>query len=367
MEKETSNGAAGGALDRLPDEMHLWVFSFLDYKDVLNLFMVSKRWRALLNDEFNWKNLIYTQFGISFLNDSQKLLIVSLDLKLLAKILQLIYIYICIYQRFKGLIVVYIKGKEFTTNRTNSAVTREEVPEYYISFKEEIDQIQEMLNQLTSTSYFTYLLSKLQQNQISFSEYKLTYLKLLSIRNTIQFPQFFTGTSEPPPSNSQDLSQILSNSNSNSTNPTTATTATLTNKLPIEKGTIGKTFGCVHYQRSVKIQATCCGDFYVCRYCHNAANNHSIDRYSTQLMMCMFCGTIQLISRECQSDKCKGRVVGLYFCNTCRFWDNDENKDIFHCDSCRVCKRGRVDDSFHCPNCNKCYLAWIKSWHSCIQ
>jgi hypothetical protein len=37
-------------------------------------------------------------------------------------------------------------------------------------------------------------------------------------------------------------------------------------------------FGCRHYRRNCKLQAHCCGEWYVCRFCHDESNDHTITR-----------------------------------------------------------------------------------------
>ncbi|KAF1328793.1 hypothetical protein FI667_g6559, partial [Globisporangium splendens] len=47
------------------------------------------------------------------------------------------------------------------------------------------------------------------------------------------------------------------------------------------------------------------------------------------------------VSNECINGKCK-TVFGRYFCVTCKFFDDDPTKDIYHCDKCRICRIGKV-------------------------
>lgn len=37
-------------------------------------------------------------------------------------------------------------------------------------------------------------------------------------------------------------------------------------------------FGCEHYKRNCKIRAACCGKLFTCRFCHDKASDHSMDR-----------------------------------------------------------------------------------------
>lgn len=47
------------------------------------------------------------------------------------------------------------------------------------------------------------------------------------------------------------------------------------------------------------------------------------------------------MSKQCINEKCK-TVFGRYFCETCKFFDDDPTKDIYHCDKCKICRIGKV-------------------------
>jgi RING finger and CHY zinc finger domain-containing protein 1 len=112
-----------------------------------------------------------------------------------------------------------------------------------------------------------------------------------------------------------------------------------------------KVLGCEHYARGCKIKAACCGRYFVCRWCHDAAvSDHKIDRYATELMICMHCGVNQPFASHCANKEC-GRTMGCYYCGVCKFVDATEGKDIYHCDKCRICRIGRADRYFHCDVC----------------
>jgi len=36
--------------------------------------------------------------------------------------------------------------------------------------------------------------------------------------------------------------------------------------------------GCKHYQRAIKFQASCCGKWFTCRFCHDSVSDHEVDR-----------------------------------------------------------------------------------------
>ena len=110
--------------------------------------------------------------------------------------------------------------------------------------------------------------------------------------------------------------------------------------------------GCKHYARKVRLVAACCGAAHVCRFCHDEAEDHTIDRYATKEMVCMKCAARQPSAKECR--EC-GDVVARYFCSVCNFWD-DSGNDVYHCPFCNVCRRGEGlgKDFFHCMQCNSC-------------
>lgn len=126
--------------------------------------------------------------------------------------------------------------------------------------------------------------------------------------------------------------------------------------------------GCKHYRRDCKLLAACCGRFFVCRHCHDeAVHDHRIDRYATQLVLCMVCNAIQPAGQNCASPQCQGRSMGSYFCGVCKFYDNDPEKAIFHCEFCQVCKLGKKSESFHCHACGRCFSKAVMATHPCLN
>ena len=97
-------------------------------------------------------------------------------------------------------------------------------------------------------------------------------------------------------------------------------------------------FGCAHYRRNCALVAPCCGEVYVCRLCHDAEQDHKLDRYSVEEIVCMACGTRQGVTNRCQSCHI---IMARYHCAICRLYDNDPDKDIYHCPFCNVCRRGK--------------------------
>lgn len=110
--------------------------------------------------------------------------------------------------------------------------------------------------------------------------------------------------------------------------------------------------GCQHYKRNVKLQCSTCERWYTCRFCHDEAENHSLNRRATKNMLCMLCGHAQAASGECQ--RC-GEPSARYYCDVCKLWDDDPQKSIYHCDDCGICRvgQGLGKDFFHC-------VVWIR-------
>ncbi|ETV94598.1 hypothetical protein H310_11860 [Aphanomyces invadans] len=125
--------------------------------------------------------------------------------------------------------------------------------------------------------------------------------------------------------------------------------------------------GCSHYQRKCKLFGKCCNKFYTCRFCHDEQEKHSFDRYATEKISCMECHTIQPVGHKCINDTC-GVEFARYFCGECKFYDDDDTKDIYHCDKCRICRigKGLGVDYFHCDKCNACMSITLKK-HKCVE
>ena len=115
---------------------------------------------------------------------------------------------------------------------------------------------------------------------------------------------------------------------------------------PVGSDTI---LGCKHYTRKVRLVAACCGAAHVCRFCHDNVEDHTIDRYATNEMICMKCGARQPSAKQCR--EC-AVVVAKYFCSVCNLWD-DSGNTVYHCPFCNVCRRGEGvgKDFFHCMQC----------------
>ncbi|PNX96066.1 zinc finger protein [Trifolium pratense] len=83
-------------------------------------------------------------------------------------------------------------------------------------------------------------------------------------------------------------------------------------------------------------------------------------------MMCMACMTIQPVGPICTTPSCNGLSMAKYYCNICKFFDDERN--VYHCPFCNICRvgQGLGIDYFHCMKCNCC--VGIKSVsHKCLE
>lgn len=124
--------------------------------------------------------------------------------------------------------------------------------------------------------------------------------------------------------------------------------------------------GCRHYMRNCKKLAECCNQWYTCRFCHDEKEDHQLERFKTEQMLCMFCKTRQPVAQACANAEC-GREMAAYYCGVCRFWDNGPDKSIYHCPDCGICRVGRREDFVHCGRCNACITKDYHPQHKCIE
>jgi len=116
-----------------------------------------------------------------------------------------------------------------------------------------------------------------------------------------------------------------------------------------EKGILG----CSHYKRNCRIKAPCCQRIFTCRRCHDEQiEDHKINRYDIETMICMFCKTSQPVNQICQH--CQ-KSMAAYFCGICKFFDDDISKGIWHCEKCGLCRVGGKDNFVHCDICHMCF------------
>lgn len=83
--------------------------------------------------------------------------------------------------------------------------------------------------------------------------------------------------------------------------------------------------GCEHYKRNVKLQCSTCNKWYTCRFCHDAAEDHTLKRKETKYMLCMLCGCAQVAGKICIN--CNVRAA-WYYCDVCKLWNDDVTKSI---------------------------------------
>ena len=122
--------------------------------------------------------------------------------------------------------------------------------------------------------------------------------------------------------------------------------------------------GCQHYRRKCLLKASCCGVFVPCRLCHDEKMDHKIDRFKTQIMKCKICNLEQEVSQKCK--QCD-TIMGKYYCDVCKFWNDDYDDNIFHCEQCGMCRKGKKENYFHCNKCNICLSIHLKDTHVCIN
>ncbi|OIT30965.1 PREDICTED: E3 ubiquitin-protein ligase MIEL1-like [Nicotiana attenuata] len=131
-------------------------------------------------------------------------------------------------------------------------------------------------------------------------------------------------------------------------------------------------YGCKHYRRRCKIRAPCCNEVFDCRHCHNEATSmlciifdrHELVRQDVTQVICSVCDTEQPVARLCTN--C-GVNMGEYFCEVCKFYDDDIDKGQFHCDDCGICRVGGRENFFHCKKCGSCYSVSLRNNHSCVE
>ncbi|KAG6766523.1 hypothetical protein POTOM_030609 [Populus tomentosa] len=141
---------------------------------------------------------------------------------------------------------------------------------------------------------------------------------------------------------------------------------------------------CQHYRRRCQIRAPCCNEIFTCRHCHNEATNmlknfcdrHELNRYDVKQAICAVCDTEQPVAQVCTN--C-GVNMGGYFCEICKFFDDDvilpseidfsvlTAKGQFHCDDCGICRVGGRENYFHCKKCGMHSLPFgfvvLNSWN----
>ncbi|KAF7682754.1 RING finger and CHY zinc finger domain-containing protein 1 [Astathelohania contejeani] len=120
---------------------------------------------------------------------------------------------------------------------------------------------------------------------------------------------------------------------------------------------------CVHYDRDCLILAECCSKLFPCRHCHDASENHEINRFEVKQVLCLECGLLQNINRVCA--RCRA-ILASYFCASCKFLVTTD-KEIFHCSQCGICRVGNQSGYFHCQKCDACMEYGLKENHRHIE
>ncbi|XP_022959587.1 E3 ubiquitin-protein ligase MIEL1 [Cucurbita moschata] len=130
--------------------------------------------------------------------------------------------------------------------------------------------------------------------------------------------------------------------------------------------------GCEHYRRRCRIRAPCCDGIFTCRHCHNEAmsslsnpnDRHELVRQDVRQVVCLICNTEQEAVRVCRNCNVN---MGEYFCDICKFYDDDTKKKQFHCDACGICRVGGRENFFHCEKCGSCYSTPLRDNHMCVE
>lgn len=131
-------------------------------------------------------------------------------------------------------------------------------------------------------------------------------------------------------------------------------------------------YGCRHYKRRCRIRAPCCNQIFHCRHCHNDAmssssdpkDHHELVRSDVKQVICSVCDTEQEVAKVC-SNCCVN--MGEYYCEICKFYDDDTDKGQFHCDECGICRVGGRHNFFHCNKCGSCYSVVLQNNHLCVE
>ncbi|OWY48885.1 CHY zinc finger-like protein [Alternaria alternata] len=92
--------------------------------------------------------------------------------------------------------------------------------------------------------------------------------------------------------------------------------------------------GCQHYKRNVKVQCFECRRWYTCRHCHDAAEDHNLNRKMTQNMLCMACGTPQPAADVCKNSRRRSTTA-----QTVASADEEKAWTAY---KCPICKKSAV-------------------------
>ncbi|KAH7578411.1 hypothetical protein JRO89_XS01G0378300 [Xanthoceras sorbifolium] len=96
----------------------------------------------------------------------------------------------------------------------------------------------------------------------------------------------------------------------------------------------------------------------------NPKEHHELVRRDVKQVVCSLCNTEQQVAQICSN--C-GVKMGEYFCNICKFYDDETSKGQFHCDDCGICRVGGRSEFFHCQKCGSCYSVSVQDNHVCVE
>ncbi len=109
-----------------------------------------------------------------------------------------------------------------------------------------------------------------------------------------------------------------------------------------------KRLGWSHGKSNLKVQCATCDQWYMCGLCHDIAEDHRMNRWETQAMLCTLCSYKQPTSQTCV--RCN-TLTARYYCDICKYWNDDMDKTLYHCNDCGVCYPGLRADFYHCKVC----------------
>ncbi|KAF7818241.1 E3 ubiquitin-protein ligase MIEL1 [Senna tora] len=93
-------------------------------------------------------------------------------------------------------------------------------------------------------------------------------------------------------------------------------------------------------------------------------DRHELVRRDVKQVICSVCDAEQEVAKVCSN--C-GVNMGEYYCEICKFYDDDTNKGQFHCDECGICRVGGREKFFHCAKCGSCYSISLQNNHQCVE
>jgi RING finger/CHY zinc finger protein 1 len=130
---------------------------------------------------------------------------------------------------------------------------------------------------------------------------------------------------------------------------------------------------CGHYFSGCKIVSKCCNKVFGCRICHDSEiEDHQIDRYEIEEIVCNICKMRQPISNGCINKECDeySKTFASYYCDICHLYSDNPKSEIYHCDKCNICRicgvGNKPSDFFHCDKCGGCIHKKHEKIHKCV-